>query len=137
MSLNTTAAAPPSLPPRRRSFVKRLFLRMLLLAIVGFGVWTWAALSWAYSEGDRAGVLLKFSRKGWVCKTWEGELAQYVVAGVAPQIWIFSVRDAQVADQISKRVGENVQLHYSEHKGIPTSCFGDTPYFVERVSPVK
>ena len=123
--------------PPRRSSVKRAFWTLLLAAVAISAAWTWAALSWSYSDGDRAGVLQKFSRKGWLCKTWEGELAQYVVAGVAPQIWEFSVRDPTVAEQISKQVGEKVQLHYSEHKGVPTNCFADTAYFVEGVQTVK
>ena len=101
-----------------------------LLVMVGAG-WTWLALSWAYSEGERAGVLQKFSKKGWICKTYEGEVAQYVVGGVAPLIWYFSVRDEAVANQLFKAVGQNVQLRYTEHRGIPISCFGDTSYFAE------
>jgi hypothetical protein len=80
-------------------------------------------LAWAYSVGERAGVLQKFSKKGWICKTYEG--------GVAPQIWYFSVRDEAVAERLFKVVGQNVQLRYREHRGIPTNCFGDTPYFAE------
>jgi hypothetical protein len=102
----------------------------ILVVLVAAG-WTWLTLSWAYSVGERAGVLQKFSRKGWMCKTHEGELAQYVVGGVAPQIWYFSVRDAAMADQMFKVVGQNVQVRYREHRGIPTNCFGDTPYFAE------
>lgn len=132
-----TTASSPSAPPPRRSFVKRALWTLLLLVVVLGSAWTWVALNWAYSDGDRAGVLQKFSRKGWLCKTWEGELAQYVVAGVAPQIWEFSVRDPQVAQQMAAQVGEKVQLHYSEHKGVPTNCFAETAYFVERVQPVK
>jgi hypothetical protein len=101
---------------------------MLLLLLCAAG-WTWLTLSWSYSEGERAGILQKFSKKGWICKTYEGEVAQYVVGGVAPQIWHFSVRDEAVAEQLFKVVGQNVQIRYTEHRGIPTSCFGDTPYF--------
>jgi hypothetical protein len=97
-------------------------------------VWTWLTLNWSYSEGERAGVLQKFSRKGWLCKTYEGELAQYIVSGVAPQIWYFSVRDEQVVAQMRTVVGSRVQLHYTEHRGIPTSCFGDTGYYVDGIT---
>jgi hypothetical protein len=114
--------------------LSRALFALLLVVLVGAGGWTWFALSWAYSEGDRGGVLQKFSRKGWVCKTWEGEIAQYVVAGVAPQIWYFTVRDAATAQQLGGLVGERVQAHYTEHRGIPSSCFGDTGYFVNRVN---
>jgi len=108
----------------------------LLAIVLGFAVWISLALWWSYSEGERAGVLQKFSRKGWICKTDEGELALYVVAGVAPQIWSFSVRDPAVARDLNAALGERVRLHYSEHRGLPTSCFGDTVYFVDQVAPV-
>ena len=112
-------------------YVARIALMLAVLVVLVAAGWTWLTLSWAYSVGERAGVLQKFSRKGWLCKTHEGELAQYVVGGVAPQIWYFSVRDAAVADQMFKVVGQNVQVRYREHRGIPTNCFGDTPYFAE------
>jgi hypothetical protein len=103
----------------------------VLILIVGFGLWTWFSLSWSYSEGERAGVLQKFSYKGWVCKTYEGELALYVVGGVGPQIWHFSTRDKELAKNLMSSVGQKIQLHYKEHKGIPSSCFADTPYFAD------
>ena len=109
----------------------RLGLVLAALVVMIVAGWTWLTLSWSYSVGERAGVLQKFSRKGWICKTYEGEVAQYVVSGVAPQIWYFSVRDEAVAQQLFKVVGQNMQLRYREHRGIPTNCFGDTPYFAE------
>lgn len=109
----------------------RLVLVLAALVVMIVAGWTWLTLSWSYSVGERAGVLQKFSRKGWICKTYEGEVAQYVVSGVAPQIWYFSVRDEAVAEQLFKVVGQNMQLRYREHRGIPTNCFGDTPYFAE------
>jgi hypothetical protein len=101
----------------------------ILIVLIGLGAWTWLTLSWSYSEGERAGVLQKFSKKGWLCKTYEGEIAQYVVSGVSPQIWYFTVRDPALAEELFKVVGHSVQLRYTEHRGIPSSCFGDTPYF--------
>ncbi|MFO1399704.1 MAG: hypothetical protein U1F30_00590 [Steroidobacteraceae bacterium] len=112
------------------------FTGLLALLILGVVAWTALALWWSYSEGERVGVLQKFSRKGWVCKTYEGELALYVVGGVAPQIWNFTVRDAAVATQLNAVIGERVRLHYAEHRGLPSSCFGDTAYFVDSVAPV-
>lgn len=113
---------------------------LLLLLIVGTGLWTWLTLGWAYAEGERAGVLQKFVRRGWICKTREGEIAlyygggQYMGAGISPQLWDFSVRDSAVAADLSKAVGHRVQLHYTEHPGIPTSCFAETRYLVDRVT---
>jgi hypothetical protein len=98
--------------------------------LVLFGLYVWGALSFSYSDGERAGVLQKFSRKGWLCKTYEGELAMTTVPGVAPTIWAFSVRDPQAAAALSDAVGKKVMLHYSEHRGVPTRCFAETPYYV-------
>lgn len=112
----------------------RILTLTVLLAVGALALWTWFTLSWSYSDGERAGVLQKFSRKGWICKTYEGEVAQYVVAGVSPQIWQFSVRDAAVAARLNKVVGHRVQLHYTEHRGVPSSCFAETSYFVDRIT---
>lgn len=118
----------------------RWLMILLLLIIVATGLWTWLTLAWAYAEGERAGVLQKFVRRGWVCKTQEGEIAlyygggQYMGAGVSPQLWDFSVRDKAVAADLSKAVGHRVQLHYTEHPGIPTSCFAETRFLVDRVT---
>ena len=126
----------PNPSGRRRSpgGAGRWLLLLLLAMVIGSGLWTWLTLSWAYSDGERARVLQKFSRKGWVCKTQEGELAQYVVAGISPQIWQFSVREKTVADQLDKAVGRTVQLHYTEHPGVPSSCFAETRYYVDSVT---
>jgi len=110
---------------------------LLLIAGAGFALYTWLMLSWSYADGERAGVLQKFSRKGWICKTYEGELALYVVGGVAPQIWYFSTRDPTVAGRLTQMVGRNVRLRYDEHRGVPTTCFGDTKYFATGVTPVE
>jgi hypothetical protein len=125
----------PNLSSRRRSPGRgfRVLVMLIVAVVAGISLWTWLTLSWAYSDGERAGVLQKFSRKGWVCKTQEGEIAQYLVAGISPQMWLFSVRDKTVAAQLDKAVGHRVQLHYTEHPGVPTSCFADTRYFVDRV----
>jgi hypothetical protein len=119
-----------------RRFGKIAVIVLLLGALLAV-LWTWFTLSWAYSEGERAGVLQKFSKKGWICKTYEGELAQYVVGGVAPQIWYFSTRDAQLAAELSKAVGDQIRLHYTEHRGVPSTCFAETPYFAEGFTIVK
>lgn len=96
-------------------------------------LYTVLALNWSYSDGERTGYLQKFSRKGWICKTYEGELAMTTVPGVAPILWDFTVRDEAVASQMNTLVGQRVVLHYEEHRGLPTSCFGDTAYFADRI----
>ncbi len=95
------------------------------------------ALNWSYSEGERAGFVQKLSKKGWLCKTWEGELALVSLPGAAPEKFIFTVRDDVVAERINKQVGTRVALVYAQHKGLPTSCFGDTNYFVEDIKAIQ
>ena len=117
--------------PRQAGRILPIAIIALVIIVALPALWTWITLSYSYSEGERAGVLQKFSRKGWLCKTYEGELAQYVVGGVAPQIWTFSTSDSKVAQELFKAVGQQVQVHYTEHRGLPTSCFADTNYFAE------
>ena len=132
----------PNSPAKRRTSgrVGRWLMILLLIVVVGTGLWTWLTLGWAYADGERAGVLQKFVHRGWLCKTHEGEIAlyygggQYLGPGTTAQMWDFSVRDKAVAEQLSKDVGRRVQLHYTEHPGIPTSCFADTRFFVDRVT---
>ena len=105
---------------------------LLILAVGGYLVFIF---NWSYSDGDRAGYLQKFSRKGWLCKTYEGEMAMTTVPGVAPVIWTFSVKmwDDPLAQQINGLLGKKVVLHYRELRYLPSTCFGDTPYFVDSV----
>jgi hypothetical protein len=109
-----------------------LVLAVLLLGAAYLGI----VLHWSYSEGERAGYVLKLSKKGWLCKTWEGELAMVALPGSAPIIFPFTVRDDATAQAINARVGRMVALTYEQHRGIPTSCFGDTAYFVTQVREV-
>ena len=104
-----------------------------LVALVLFLGYVWIALNWSYSNGERAGYLQKFSSKGWVCKTWEGELLMTTVPGVIPEKFEFSVRDPAIAGQLMAAAGKRVVVSYAQHKSIPSSCFGDSQYFVERV----
>jgi hypothetical protein len=127
----STAARQPASRPPRRSFRSWLWGGLLGVALL-IALYTMFMLWWSYSEGERAGVLQKFSKRGWICKTYEGEVAQYVVGGVAPQIWYFSVRDPAVAEQLHAAVGQQVRIHYEEHRGLPTNCFGETDYFADR-----
>jgi hypothetical protein len=100
-------------------------------------LYTWSTLSWSYSSGERAGYVQKFSRKGWVCKTWEGELAMVAVPGSTPEKFYFTVRSDSVAALINQSLGKRVALHYDQHTGVPTSCFGETEYFVSDVKVVE
>src|SRR2546428_153281 len=119
----------------RRRFIGGLILLVVLLAC-GFLAWTWITLHFTYSKGERVGYIQKISKKGWVCKTWEGELAMLNQPGVPAQIFNFSVRDEAVAQNIVQHAAEKVRLSYEQHRGVPTSCFGDTQYFVTNVQSV-
>jgi hypothetical protein len=99
--------------------------------------WTFFALTWSYSEGERAGYVQKFSKKGWMCKTWEGELAMVNVPGAMQEKFAFSVRDATIAQHITGSMGQRVALTYQQHKGIPTDCFGETEYFITAVKVLE
>src|SRR3954463_5286093 len=119
-------------PPRRRVWL--LGLGALVVLFVLFSLYLGLAFAWSYSDGQRAGILQKFSRKGWFCKTYEGELAMSIVPGVTPTIWEFSVRDEHAVPHLNQAIGKRVVLHYTEHRGIPSTCFGHTAYFVDSVS---
>lgn len=116
--------------PKRLSLV---LLSLIAAALVLFALYTWFTLSWSYSEGERAGFLQKFSKKGWVCKTWEGEILLTSMPGAIPERFEFSVRDDEVARQLMAATGKRVLLTYAQRKGVPSSCFGETEYFVEKV----
>lgn len=115
----------------------KVLIPAAVLIVAGTVLWTWATLSYDYSDGERAGYVQKFSRKGWICKTWEGELALVNLPGAMPEIFHFSVRDNAVAKRIQDVVGRRVALTYEQHIGVPTSCFGDTQYFVVDVRVVE
>ena len=132
--------APTAPPPARRRTGRRLLLGLIVLIFILLGVfalYTWASLSISYSEGDRAGYVQKFSRKGWICKTWEGELAMVNMPGAMPEIFAFTVRDEAVAAKLNETLGQRVAITYQEHRGIPTQCFGETGYFVTGVRPLE
>jgi len=115
--------------PFGRSLFATLLAVLFLAATLTAG-WTWLTLNYDYSDGERAGYVQKFSRKGWVCKTWEGELALVNLPGAMPEIFRFTVRDDAVARRIQNAIGKRVALTYEQHIGVPTSCFGDTQYFI-------
>ncbi len=110
---------------------------LVVLIVGGFAAYTWSALHLSYSSGERAGYVQKLSKKGWVCKTWEGELAMVSMPGTAPEIFYFSVRNDAVADKLNQSLGKRVAIHYEQHKGVPTKCFAETEYFVTEVKTVE
>ena len=109
----------------------------LVLVAALIAAYFWIALSWSYSTGERAGWVQKFSRKGWVCKTWEGEMAMVSMPGSTPEKFFFTVRDAAAAQDINRLMGRRLTLHYEQKVGLPTTCFGDTRYYVTKVMLVE
>lgn len=116
------------------------FLRSLVIGLIVLlglaAAWTWLTLNWSYAEGERAGYVQKLSRKGWLCKTWEGEIAMVTMPGAIPEKFEFSVREESVAQKINALAGKRVVLHYHQHKFVPTSCFAETEYFIGDVREV-
>ena len=116
-------------------------LRTLVFIVTGgialFALYIYIALNWSYSTGERAGFLQKVSNKGWICKTWEVELSLVAMPGAAPEKFLFTVRDEAVAQKVSAAAGKRVTLNYEQHKGLPTTCFGDTDYFVVGVTEIE
>jgi len=142
----TDSAPPPASPvvaapgPSRKFGRSRLLLilaAVLLVPVLLLAAYVRIALWWSYSDGERAGYVQKFSRKGWLCKTWEGELAMVSMPGTMPEIFRFTVRDDQVAARINGTMGKRVAIHYEQHRGLPTTCFGETDYFATDARPVS
>jgi hypothetical protein len=121
---------------RMNSFTKWL-LSLVLIGLVGISAYTWLMLTWSYGNGERAGYVQKFSKRGYVCKTWEGELAMVSMPGTMSEKFLFTVRDDAVAQKINSNLGKKVALKYDQHIGLPTTCFGDTEYFVSGVEVIN
>ncbi len=115
---------------------KSLFLGVPAAGVL-IAAYLWAALQWDYSTGERAGWVQKLSKKGWICKTWEGELAMVTMPGAAQEKFFFTVWDEEVAHQINAAMGKRVSLHYEEKVGLPTTCFGETRHWVSKVTVVQ
>src|SRR5215471_16166689 len=124
------------MPSRSRVSGAALWLIPIVLVVLA-AVWIWLMVSWSYSSGERAGWVQKFSRKGWICKTWEGELALVTMPGTAQEKFLFTVWDDDVAAKINTAMGKRVSLRYDEKVGLPGSCFGETRYWVNGVRAVE
>jgi hypothetical protein len=110
---------------------------LLTSSVLAFALYAWATLNWSYSSGERAGFVQKFSHKGWICKTWEGEMAMVSMPGTMSEKFYFTVRDDAIAAKINQLMGKKVTLTYDQHRGVPTNCFGDTGYFVTAVKTLE
>jgi hypothetical protein len=110
--------------------LKRWFLFLLVVVLGVFALYGFVVMSWSYSTGERAGWIQKFSHKGWLCKTWEGEMAMVTMPGTVPEKFAFTVWDERVVEQINRSMGQRVSLSYEQKKGLPSSCFGETEYWI-------
>jgi len=121
---------------RRGIGVLSVLIGVLVIAALAAGYF-WSAWHWSYASGERAGWVQKFSRKGWICKTWEGEMAMVSMPGSTTEKFLFTVWDDATAADVNRLMGRRVALHYEQKVGLPTSCFGDTRYYVTRVALVE
>ena len=110
---------------------------LVAVAVLATAGYTYGALHWVYSSGERVGYIQKFSKKGWLCKTWEGELTMSPVPGAIPEKFFFTVRDDALAQQVNQALGKKIALSYEQHKGVPTVCFGETEFFIVRAKPLE
>lgn len=129
---------PNTSPKRKRKLWPwAIVAGVILVPVAIMTIWAAITLNYSYSTGDRAGYIQKLSKKGWICKTWEGELAMATLPGTMPQIFAFSIRSDSIAGIIQKHMGKRVSLEYEEHRGVPTNCFGETSYFVTNAKPAE
>jgi hypothetical protein len=126
------APAPAPVKKKRNKFLIALLI-LILIPVVIVALWVWVSLGYTYSTGERAGYVQKISKKGWLCKTWEGEIAMANLPGTMPQIFSFTVRNDSIAHLIEQNAGKQLSLTYEQHRGVPTTCFGETEYFVTGV----
>jgi hypothetical protein len=115
----------------------RVLIVIVLLAVLGIAGFSWLMLHWSYSSGERAGFVQKLSKRGYVCKTWEGEMAMVTMPGTVSEKFIFTVPDDAIAAKINASLGKRVSLHYDQHRWLPSSCFGDTEYFVNAIQVME
>jgi hypothetical protein len=134
----TEPVVPPPAPPAKKKHhrVRTIILLIVLIPVVVVALWIWVALGYTYASGERAGYVQKISKKGWLCKTWEGELAMANLPGTMPQIFSFTVRNDSIANVLEQTIGKQVSVTYEQHRGLPTSCFGETEYFISRVNRI-
>ena len=120
-------------PRKRKRWGLRILAALVLVPLLLLSLWTAITLNYNYSTGERAGYLQKFSKKGWLCKTWEGEIAMVSIPGTTPEMFPFTVRNDSIAQLLAPQIGERVAITYEQHRGVPFKCFGETQYFATDV----
>ncbi|MDG1096864.1 MAG: hypothetical protein P8N23_04495 [Methylophilaceae bacterium] len=119
--------------------IKKFFkwLSIILIPLLLFVIYTFFTLHWVYSSGERVGFVQKISEKGFICKTYEGEQVLVTVPGTQAEKFFFTAKNEAIYNKINETNGQRVHLLYKQHKWIPSSCFGDTEYFVYDVKVLK
>lgn len=117
--------------------VIKILAAIAVIVTVLFVAYTWLVFTWSYSSGERAGYVQKLSHKGWLCKTWEGEMALVSMPGTVAEKFYFTVRDDALAQRINASIGQRVALSYEQHIGVPSNCFGETQYFISDIKVVE
>ncbi len=113
--------------------MRKFFTYTVLLIILVFALYLAFLYYKPYSTGYRSGELIKFSKKGVIVKTWEGEISQGISGA---QIFEFSVyrKDKDLIDKLNEYNGEYVKVKYDEHYR-KFFWWGDTRYFITEVKP--
>lgn len=135
------AAAAVTAAPKK-SFTRRHWGKLTIFSLTGvpliaLAIYTAVVLNFAYSSGERAGLVQKISNKGWVCKTWEGELLLASSPGTVPEKWLFTIWSDSLANVLETSNGKRVALEYEQQVGLWSTCFGETPYFVKGVRVIE
>lgn len=111
--------------------IKKISIGAVIAFLMGYGWYSWE-YNFTYSEGERVGVVQKFSKKGNVFKTYEGELL--LTNGMNSEKFLFSVSEDSVANKLMSVEGQKVAIHYEQkHSTLPWR--GETTYFVNSVEP--
>jgi hypothetical protein len=132
----TNGTAAPAVKPAnkiKKKIKKYLYLALTFIILI-IGIWIYWSYFFTYSDGYRAGLLQKFSRKGNIFKTYEGEMILSSVqsnnnVALASEKFIFSVSDKNIALQLDSLQGKNIVVHYTE-KNNTLPWRGETKYIV-------
>jgi hypothetical protein len=136
-----TTSAKPSKWTGAVKKTKKILKWILTLIIIFLGTFIYWKYFYTYSEGFRAGLLQKFSHKGAIFKTYEGEMILSSVSStsnvaIASEKFFFSVPKKELAIQFDTLQGRNVILHYIEKNG-PVFWRGDSRYLVDSIAVRK
>jgi hypothetical protein len=134
---NSTVTQKPGTLEVVKKKAKRIFYYVITLLVIVIGIWIYWAFFFTYSDGYRAGMLQKFSRKGTIFKTYEGEMILSSVqsnknVALASEKFLFSVSNKAIAGQLEQMQGKTIVVHYTE-KNNALPWRGDSRYVVSSV----